>query len=143
MSKQHALVELESFPDEEAATVVRGGDRPTPHFAIPRSLLELAEAPDSAETKVVPLSEIVGAEPADGHETEFWASSPRYSTTSVRPIAQLSLPPPHRPTRLRRALSKVLFTALFSGVLALLAYEASTAYGVRWSDVRGLLAKVS
>ena len=144
MSEQHALLELEPFPDEEAATVARG-DRPTPTYAIPRSLLEQAENPHSVETKVVALTDVLGTavEPADGHEKEFWDSSPRYSATSARPVAAPSLAPAPRPTRLRRALSKVLFGTLFSGVLALLAYEAATIYGIGWSDVRGLLAKAT
>jgi hypothetical protein len=101
------------------------GDRPTPIFTTPERLRQF----DDARTGE--------AEDAEGvRESQFWNSPPRYSTTSVQPVAMLSLAPRHRPSRLRRFAAALLFLALFSAVLALLAYEVSVVFGISWSDVR-------
>lgn len=75
------------------------------------------------------------AEPAErgARESDFWTSVPRYSSISAYPEIALSLPPAPEPSLLRRALAKLLFAALFSAVLALLAYEASVVFGFSWA----------
>lgn len=77
------------------------------------------------------------AEPAaagEAHESEFWDSAPRYSTTSLRPPGPASLAPPrHQPSRTRRVLAKLLFGVAFAGVLTLLGYEVSVFTGVSLS----------
>lgn len=164
MSKQNALLDYERFSDEEAVTVVRA-ERPTPHFPVPRALLDFG-AGQSGEMRVAPpalpeahsgemrIAPLGPDEPHWGemslapssavppftpeltdeqveHEEDFWASSPRYSSTTVRPSAPLSLAPAPAAGR-RRTASKVLFAALFSGVVTLLAYEALVLSGFRW-----------
>jgi hypothetical protein len=76
-------------------------------------------------------------------EDEFWESAPRYSTTSLRPLSLAPSPQARpEPTRARRLAVKVLFVALFSGVLALLAYEASVVTGVTFAEVRAETTKL-
>ncbi len=154
--------DYEMFPSEEAITRA-GGDRPTPIFHAPSQLRHFDEvmsvppAPvEAAPTTSQPYLTAVSMEPGAAEELvnqvaaedEFWQSAPRYSTTSVRP---LSLSPPAQarpePSRVRRFAVKALFIGLFSGVLALLAYEVSvlTDAGVEdlQAEVTNLQAEVT
>ncbi len=118
--------DTEGFSENEAPTLAVP-DRVTPDFQAPSGLLRLAATPAEA------------AEPPEP-EREFWESAPRYSNTSVRPAAPPSLAPSPRGSRPRRVTAQVLFALLFTGVLALGAYELSTLYGSQLSSSWSSLA---
>ena len=145
------------FPSEEAVTRA-GGDRPTPIFHPPSQLryfddvMSVPPAPvDVRPTSSQPYLTAVSMEPAAAEELvnqlaaedEFWESAPRYSTTSVRPM---SLAPAAEacpePSPARRLAVKFVFLGLFSGVLALLTYEASVVTGLTAGDVRAEATKL-
>jgi hypothetical protein len=145
------------FPPEEAVTRA-GGDRPTPIFHPPSQLryfddlMSVPPAPVDVEpTTSQPHLTAVSMEPQAAEELvhrveaedEFWESAPRYSTTSLRPLSLAPSPQARpEPSRMRRLAVKVLFAALFSGVLALLVYEASVVTGVTFDDVRAETTKL-
>jgi hypothetical protein len=148
--------DYEMFPSEEAVTRA-GGDRPTPIFHAPSQLRYfddvMSEPPAPVEavpTTSQPYLTAVSMEPHAaerlvnqvGAEDEFWESAPRYSTTSLRPMSLAPAPRAPEPSPARRLAVKFLFAALFSGVLALLAYEASVVTGVTFADVRGEVTKL-
>jgi hypothetical protein len=129
--------DIERFSDDESATAIFP-DRPTLAFRPSAGLLHSAGgiteaapgAPAPAACTEPPHMELADAE----KEAEFWDSAPRYSTTSVRPPPEVTLPPPRQPNRSRRVLARVLFSALFLGAIGLLGYEASMAYASRSAD---------
>lgn len=143
--------DYEMFPSEEAVTRA-GGDRPTPIFQAPSQLRHFDEvmsvppAPvDAAPITSQPCLTAVSMEPGAAAELvnqvaaedEFWESAPRYSTTSIRPLSLAPAPETRpAPSRLRRLAVKSLFVGLFSGVLALLAYEVSILTDVSVDDLQ-------
>lgn len=149
--------DYDMFPSEEAVTRA-GGDRPTPIFHAPSQLRYFDDltseppAPVAADpTASQPQLTAVSMEPHAaeelvnevGAEDEFWQSQPRYSTTSLRPMSLSPAAQPRpEPSRGRRLGVKLLFVGLFSGVLALLTYEASVVTGVTFADVRAEVTKL-
>jgi hypothetical protein len=146
--------DYDMFPSEEAVTRA-GGDRPTPIFHAPSQLryfddlMSVPPAPvDAVPTTSQPHLTAVSMEPQAAEELvrrveaedEFWESAPRYSTTSLRPMSLAPSPQAlPEPSRMRRLAVKLLFVALSSGVLALLAYEASVVADVTFDEVRAEL----
>jgi hypothetical protein len=127
--------DIEEFSDHESATAIFP-DRPTLDFRPSARLLRFAGGPGQADagTPAPPaaVAEPSHTEQADHQpENEFWDSAPRYSTTSVRPPPEPSLPPPpRRPSTSRKILARGLFATLLLSALALLGYEASKAYSI-------------
>jgi hypothetical protein len=72
-------------------------------------------------------------------EHEFWSSEPAYSEPPPRFSLRPAVP---RPSRLRRALARTLFSLLFAGALALLTYEVALKYGITWPDVVAFAASI-
>jgi hypothetical protein len=147
------MMDFDQFPSEEAVTRVGGnGDRPTPVFHAPPGLRyfddvasvppspaagnQLASQPSLSTVSMLPSEAEELVKEVEG-ESEFFDSAPRYSMTSMRPMSLApALVAAPAPSRLRRYSVKFLFLVLFSGVLALLGYEASVVFGVSLEDVQ-------
>lgn len=149
--------DYDTFSSQEAVTRA-SGDRPTPIFNAPADLRyfdDMVSVPPEplshSPTTSQPYLTAVSMDPAAaeelvnevGAENEFWESAPRYSTTSLRPLSLAPAPEPRpAPSRLRRAAVKGLFVALFSGVLALLTYEAAVVFDISQDDARAYAANL-
>jgi len=73
-------------------------------------------------------------------ERKFWSGAPAASESEVEVDLVESLPPPRR--RARSILSKVIFLAIFSVALTLLACEVSIAFKIPWLDPRPTLVGI-
>lgn len=132
---------IEQFSEEEAPTVAYAGDRPTPDYRTSTRLLRLAGALAPQDPQGSDAEPAQAAATEEPNESAFWDTPPRYSTTTLRPAAQVSLPPAPQPSRSRRVLAKLLFSVLLLSVLTLLGYEVSTMFRITWSDVRALYTR--
>lgn len=147
--------DYDTFSPQEAVTRACG-DRPTPVFNAPADLRyfdDMASVPPEPvshpPTASQPYLTAVSMEPGAAEEllnqveNEFWESEPRYSTTSIRPLSLAPEPEPGAtPSRTRRAGVKLLFVGLFSGVLALLTYEAFIVFDISRDDARAYAANL-
>jgi hypothetical protein len=132
---------FEDFPLEEAGSASLS-DRPTAIHSAPEQLRLVEDSCAHVMRGALASNSVAGMRPSatpalesGSRESDFWSSGPRYSRTSAYPEIALSLPPSPKPSLVRRVFAKLLFVALFSAALALLAYEASIVFGFSWAQL--------